>query len=176
MVEEKFLKDIYRLNEIVRYNTWPKIKNEYVSQHVFYVALFTNILCDRLKVSKDIKLKALEIAIIHDTPEMITNDITYDAKEAMPEIKDILLGYEKSFIFKHFPEVYSTFYGVDADSLVARQIFQVADTFSVVQYCENEVNLGNDYFREVLEEASKRLKEEFKKLERMGYKCQGMIV
>ena len=97
-----YLKKIYRLQNIVRYNTWQKINSESVAEHSFFVVLFAHKICDYYKVNDNIKLVCLEMCTIHDAPEIVINDITYDAKCAMPEITKILEKYENKFFEEEF--------------------------------------------------------------------------
>ena len=161
-----FIKEVYRLASIVRYNTQQRIKDESVATHSFYTSLFTKMLYDSLGVSKEVKLAAIELALVHDASEIVTNDITYDAKQAMPEVVPILEGYEKRFTNEHFPDIVSLMFG-DENALI-RTIVKAADILSVIQYCGNEVDLGNEGFRKFLNSAYERYYEQLRKLGGMG--------
>lgn len=162
---------------MVRYNPWPKHNTETVAAHSYYTALFTMLLCDELKVSSQVKAAALKIALLHDLPESITNDITHDAKKEMPEVCQCLDEYEKKYFKKHFPKQYDEMYDESfEDYRIARAIVKAADILSVIQYCDNEVQLGNKAFEPLLEDAHERFKNEKEKLERLGLKCQKIII
>ena len=154
------MRSFYRLNNIVRYNTWGKINPETVASHSYFTTLFTMMICDELGVDSETKLVALQLSVIHDLSESITNDITYDAKCKMPKINAILKEYEDQYVSDHFPELV----GVNAEDGLANLIVKIADVLSVVQYCDNEVNLGNKKFTKLLVEAMDRLKVENQKL------------
>lgn len=175
----KGLRKLYRMNNMVRYNPWPKHTTETVAAHSYYTALFTMMLCEQLKVNRLVKEAAMKIALLHDTPEIVTNDITHDAKKAMPGIDDLLLPFEQEFIKQNFPYAYDEMFGeypLEGDNQIARVIVKIADIMSVVQYCDNEVMLGNKHFEPLLVDAERRLRKEIKKLERMGLECQKITI
>lgn len=152
-----YLKKIYRLQNIVRYNTWQKINSESVAEHSFFVVLFAHKICDYYKVNDNIKLACLEMCTIHDAPEIVINDITYDAKCAMPEITKILEKYENKFFEEEFPEIIEKYNKLnDIDKELVDTILKIADSLSAVQYCDNEVALGNTQFSDILAEATGR--------------------
>lgn len=166
-INRGFVDDLYKLSFIVRYNTHPRVKDENVATHSYYVTLFTKLICDRLKVSSSVKLEALELALVHDISEYVTNDITYDAKQAMPEIRDLLVQYEKQFVKLQFPEIYDIMFNSDERSQLIQTIVKVADIMSVNQYCRNEVMLGNEAFQSFSVDAHVRLQNILNKLEGM---------
>ena len=171
------MRQLYMMDNIVRYSTVPKHKNETVAAHSFYVALFAMMLCDELKLSKFIKEKAVTIALVHDIPEIVTNDVTYEAKLNMPEVSDCLMKYEKKFIKANFPEVYDAMYeSYFEDDKIAREIVNLADVLSVLQFCDYETNMGNSYLLGWDEETRKRIESIKEKLERMGVKCQKITI
>ena len=47
----KYLQDIYRLKNVIRYNTRNKLKDESVAEHSFYVALLSLYFCDEYNLS-----------------------------------------------------------------------------------------------------------------------------
>lgn len=163
---------------MVRYNPWPKHTTETVAAHSYYTAMFTLMLCEELKVSSLIKATAIKIALLHDTPEMVSNDITYDAKKAIPALDKPLEEFEHSFIKSNFGDkVYEQMFdSYLEDDKVARAIVKAADVLSVIQYCDQEVQLGNKSFEPLLVDAIDRFNNEKSKLERLGLKCQKIII
>lgn len=158
MISMEFIRGISRLSNIIRYNTWGKVKNETVAEHSYFVCLYTKKICDYLEVNDFVKLKAIEFAIIHDAAEIFTNDITYDAKQSMPELQHILEAHEKNFIQTNFPENYKDLYESSSyDNYLAKMIVKAADIYSVIQYCDNEVSLGNKNFQKLLDQSIQRL-------------------
>ena len=163
LIDYRFNEDVYRLTEIVRFNNWFKIKQESVAEHSFFVVLFVKMFCDKLNVSDEIKLEALDLAVIHDVPELTTNDITFDAKKAMPKVEQAIEEYERKFIKERFPESYDSFYNEDS---LAKMIVKAADILSVVQWAVNEINLGNSTVENILYSARAAFYQSLKKIER----------
>lgn len=150
------IRDFYKLQYIKRYNTWQRINNESVAEHSFYVTLFANRICVKLNIIDKIKHKAVELAMIHDLPEIVINDITYDAKCVMPEIKNILNKYEEEYLSSHFYDIINMPNFDNEEKKFLHYIVKMADTMSSIQYCDNEIELGNRRFIKILEEASTR--------------------
>lgn len=172
------MRSLYRLNHMSRYNTWPRIHNESVAAHSFYVVLFTMMICDRLGVEDRIKLEAMQIATVHDIPETIMNDVTYDAKKQIDGLNELLGEFERKYIMVNFPEQYFAVFGSNSvNHEIARLIVKLADVYSVVQYCDNEVQLGNKPFEKLLEDSFERASAIIKKLEgRYNVSCQKITI
>lgn len=135
------LKDMYRLKEIIRYNTRAHLKNESVAEHSFYVGVFGLMLCDILEVSDEVRLAVLTKTLLHDLPEIDTNDITHDTKERL-NLRPFLKKYEDMYYDEHFPlhaEVMA-----DGEDTLVNNIVDLADVYSVLQYSDNELRLGNN--------------------------------
>ncbi len=155
-LDVEFMREIYKLQYIKRYNTWQRINNESVAEHSFFVILFTHRICKMLKLPDKFLLKAMEISMIHDTPEIIINDITHDAKCAMPEIVPILDKYENKYLSENFYDIIEENGFTTEDMELLNNIFKMADCMSAIQYSDNEVQLGNKRFEMILTEATKR--------------------
>lgn len=150
--------NIYKLTNIVRFSQLNKVKQENVAEHSYYVMWFVNNLCTKYELSDTIRLKAMQAALLHDIPEIITNDITYDVKRMIPEISELLEPYEKQVISEHSVDVCNTlFYPETYEDRVAKAIVKHADILSVLLYCKNEVSLGNTGFGELLTATQIRL-------------------
>ena len=160
--------NIYKLTNIIRYCQKSKIKNESVAEHSYFVGWFILDLCKKNNIPDDIKLLALETGLLHDIPEIITNDITYDVKKMIPEIPQLLQPYEEEIIGEYSKEAQKTLYNPESPAeIIANRLVTHADNLSVFQYCEHEERLGNKNFtilkndsmlrvaksRELLEEA-----------------------
>lgn len=156
--------NVYKLSNIIRYSQQNKIKSESVAEHSFYVSWFVTRICKEFFISDKIKLLALEAAVLHDIPEVITNDITYDVKRMIPEISGLLQPYEEMVISEHSPEAHKVLFEPEtSDEIIAKKIVKHADILSVLQYCNHEQLLGNKDFillREATEERVKKSKEE----------------
>lgn len=138
--------EIMNLGEIIRYNNRPKIRKENVSEHSFYVATNVIKICHQFKIPADIKLKALELAIVHDIPETFLGDVPYTTKRDNPMLAEMLEKAELYELNKHMPEFYHAYVeyiqGEKTNELTS-VIVKLADTISVLQYSNNEIELGN---------------------------------
>ena len=152
--------NVYKLSNIIRYSQQNKIKNETVAEHSYYVSWFVNRLCTKYSLSDTIRLMALEAALLHDVPEVITNDITYDVKRMIPEVPGLLQPYEEEVIREHSSRAHKVLFNPETnDEIIAKKIVKHADLFSVLQYCQNEEELGNKNFTELRKATEKRVKE-----------------
>ena len=152
--------NVYKLSNIIRYSQQNKIKNETVAEHSYYVSWFVNRLCTKYSLSDTIRLMALEAALLHDVPEVITNDITYDVKRMIPEVPGLLQPYEEEVIREHSLRAHKVLFNPETnDEIIAKKIVKHADILSVLQYCQNEEELGNKNFTELRKATEKRVKE-----------------
>lgn len=137
---------ILTLGEIIRYNDRPKIKNESVAEHSFYVANNVIRICSLYNIPMEVKHEALEMAIAHDIPEVFTGDIGYITKRDNPELAVALERTELKQLKLNMPEHYLAFRnyveGLKHRDLAA-VIVKLADIISVLQYSNSEIELGN---------------------------------
>ena len=161
---ENRLSVIYRLKSIIRYNNRPKLTEETVAEHSFYVALIGMMICDELGTSNECKYEVMIKALLHDMPEIEIDDITYDVKTRL-HLEEFLAQYENEYYEKNF-ENYAELmrrHGTKADI-----ILDLADAMSVKQFCLHEMSLGNTSYtiRDIRKEAESRiakLKEQLEK-------------
>lgn len=167
--------NVYKLTNIIRYSQLNKIKQESVAEHSYYVMWFVNRLCTKYELCDRIRLQALEAALLHDIPEVITNDITYDVKRMIPEVSALLQPYEKQVISEHSVNACNTlFYPETDEDFVAKALVKHADILSVMQYCHNEECLGNKNFTELRQASEQRVAESKAKLEEAIRKVKGV--
>ena len=159
------LREIYKLDNIVRYNTLNKLKRETVATHSFYATYFAMMICDKWLLGDEIKLKAMQLCIVHDIPEIEINDVTHDAKQRMPEIVEILDKYEQNFLRNKYPAVYNIMVSTSRNDIIAREVLNLADVVSVFQYCDNEAEMGNTFFTQLAVQSLNRVCIQSKKLE-----------
>lgn len=152
--------NVYKLSNIIRYSQQNKIKSETVAEHSYYVSWFVNRLCTKYSLSDKIRLMALEAALLHDIPEVITNDITYDVKRMIPEVPALLQPYEEEAIKEHSTMAHKVLFNPETtEEIVAKKLVKHADILSVLQYCQNEETLGNKNFTELRRATEKRVKD-----------------
>lgn len=152
--------NVYKLSNIIRYSQQNKIKSETVAEHSYYVSWFVNRLCTKYVLSDKIRLMALEAALLHDIPEVITNDITYDVKRMIPEVPALLQPYEEEVIKEHSTMAHKVLFNPETiEEIIAKKLVKHADILSVLQYCQNEETLGNKNFTELRKATEKRVKD-----------------
>lgn len=141
MLSNDTLMDIYKLKDVIRYNCRKHLKDESVAEHSFYVALMAMMICDEKKITNAKIIKdAIVKSLLHDLPEMQTNDITHDVKERL-NLRPLLKKYEDEYYIENFPK-YAALMSDDSDNLV-NCIMKLADAMSVKQFCLNEISIGN---------------------------------
>lgn len=161
---------IMGLGEIIRYNNRPKIKNENVAEHSFYVVTTVIKICNLYEIGDYIRLKALEFAAVHDIAELLIGDIPYDTKVNNPELRAAVEEAEVNALRQHMPEyldTYLNFLDEEKRETVAYLITKLADTVSVLQYSNRELDLGNQtlQMKEINDGAQERVFRLVQKLE-----------
>lgn len=141
LFNKSYLLKTYKLKNLIRYNHKTKLTCENVSEHSYFVTLFTLKICDYLHVDDKTKLDCLIKALIHDAPEIEINDITYDVKAKNPELLSILHSLERDFYKKYYYHYLALM--ADESSNLVNNIVKLADAYSVVQFSLNEIELGN---------------------------------
>lgn len=137
---------ILGLGQIIRYNNRAKIKDENVAEHSFYVVSNVLKIISMFNLSDDIKYKALEFATVHDIPEMFTGDMPYDTKVSHVNLANLLQEAEITELEKNMPEFlesYLQFIKEENEETIPYLVTKLADTVSVLQYSNLEIDLGN---------------------------------
>lgn len=133
---------VYNLKFIQRYSITPRITNETVAEHSFFVATYV------MELYKDYKFdlnKAVQMAIIHDFAESFIGDITLSTKTMCPDLVEAVSNAEKEVMFQNFPSfIYELYRDYEQRTSVESLIVKLADTMQVKQYAGNEIELGNN--------------------------------
>lgn len=133
---------VYNLKFIQRYSITPRITNETVAEHSFFVATYV------MELYKDYKFdlnKAVQMAIIHDFAESFIGDITLSTKTMCPDLVKAVANVEKEVMFQNFPSfIYELYREYEQRTSVESLIVKLADTMQVKQYAGNEIELGNN--------------------------------
>ena len=133
---------VYNLKFIQRYSITPRITNETVAEHSFFVATYV------MELYKDYKFdlnKAVQMAIIHDFAESFIGDITLSTKTMCPDLVEAVSNAEKEVMFQNFPSfIYELYREYEQRTSVESLIVKLADTLQVKQYAGNEIELGNN--------------------------------
>lgn len=148
------LLEMYKLKNIVRYNHRTRLKDENVAEHSFFTTIIALEVCKRLKVDELTVYLVTIKSLLHDLPETVLNDITYDVKLKLG-LYPVLKQYEDEYYDENYPE-FATIMKNDEPTL-ANLIFKYADAMSVLQYAYNELELGNVMFEQIKDETITRL-------------------
>ena len=141
MLSDDEITNEYVLGKIVRYNHRCRLQNESVAEHSFFVSLFCLKIMAKLNLDVSTERQVLILAALHDTAESKTSDIPHDVKEHYPEMEEILEKIEKDYYEKHWKRFFQDVYRPDD---LVYNILKLADSYSVYQYCLNEISLGNN--------------------------------
>lgn len=136
---QEYLSNVYQLKNVIRYNTRPILKQESVAEHSFYVALFALKICDDYNINENIKKDAVIKSLLHDMPEIELNDITHNVKEKL-RLRPFLKAYEDEYYKTHYSQYYEL---MSTSHDLTSIIVVLADAWSVFQYVNNEMSLGN---------------------------------
>ena len=162
----------FDLQNINRYNTIPRLKEESVAEHSYQVIAGVKVICDVLNVNDEVRLRAYNAAIMHDIPESIINDITWDAKQLFGEsFKEQLNQIEETLIFGYDEQASKDLFPnrnlLHITCEFVKSIVELADVDSVIKYAEREVKLGNEYFKDIVKGSKERYEEAYKKMKKM---------
>jgi 5'-deoxynucleotidase YfbR-like HD superfamily hydrolase len=151
----EFLEQIYNLAFVYRYSVVPRVKNESIAEHSFFVASLAIKLSDEYSFDAG---KAAIMATIHDWTESWTDDITIATKRKFPLITEAVEIAELEVVRDNFSCLATTAWlDYKKGESVEAKIVKYADTLQVIQYAENEAKLGNKYMESVVEDAKQRL-------------------
>lgn len=147
------------LRNITRYSNSPRVHNENVAEHSFYVALVCFYLCQNLNHSVKRYVvdtdKALRKAILHDLDECISGDFVRPFKLSSEELYNAIeKGIEKQLpklfdeVFKDLPGKLkrswtATWKNARSGDTLEGDIVAFADFLSVLSYVLSEYRLGN---------------------------------
>ena len=163
-----YIDQIYPLSYIVRYSNIPRIKDESVAEHSFYVAAIIQKLYDKYDFDLG---RALNMAISHDMIEVYVNDIPHLIKQRHPDLTALLKDIETREA-ENFPSCVE--HGIRELQFKSFEttIVQMADAIQCNQYASNEISLGNSsYMQKVVDHSVERvmiLEEECKTILRDG--------
>ena len=153
---KEFYDRLYKLSYITRYSVVPRIKDESVAEHSFYVASLVIKLHEYYEFNLG---KATTMAIIHDWAEAWTDDITVATKKQFPLIEKAVRYAELEVANNKFsPVVLEHWSEHNKGTTVEAKIVHMADIMQCMQYASHEIKLGNSgYMCDVLKDANERL-------------------
>ena len=157
-----FAKDIDVLRSLIRYQTLNRLINESVAEHTFYVAIFVLKLKEYYNFNLEI---ALKMELIHDIPEAYISDIPHNIKKKNPALRKIVEQLEEEVIKDRLSEdAMDLLNQFNNGSTPEGLICQLADIISVILYVQDELNLGNLNFKQIVKPSLERINEVLIKL------------
>jgi putative hydrolase of HD superfamily len=152
---KEFYMQMLNLAHIKRYSVIPRIHEESIAEHSFFVAAIVMKLYDEYEFRVG---HATCMAILHDWTESYTDDITVLTKRKYPEIAKVVERVESKVAKKELsPMAYELWKEYKEGETVESKIVKYADTLQVIQYAQGEVNLGNSaYMASVVADATLR--------------------
>ncbi|NJR72716.1 MAG: HD domain-containing protein [Scytonema sp. CRU_2_7] len=139
---EKFLEETYHLKTLIRYNNTPRLLNESIAEHMYYVALIVYKLYEFYTFDLSV---ALKIALFHDIPEIYLSDMPSNTKKMFPEMKKAVQDNQKKASDLIDPTMTPFIEQYETQSSSEAKIVKLADLLSVIQYTSVEASLGNKY-------------------------------
>ena len=164
-----YMINIDKLRNLVRYQNAPRVSEETVAEHSFFVAAYVLKLHNYYNF--DLK-KALSIAILHDYAEVFISDIPHPIKKQFPIIEDCLKEAENKIIKEHISDDFSNWLSEFNNINTAEGcIVSLADILSVISYSKYEDLLKNSEVQKLYETEIQNLvnsKNGFKMFERIS--------
>ncbi len=148
-----------RLSSIIRYNNTPRIKEENVAEHSFYVAFYVMILSDFVQGID--KHKAVLLALVHDIEESISGDIPHNVKLKYPDLNDSLERMNYLIASEIFGSRHSKYLDLWKETRIhdtlESKLVDLADKLSVYLYSSDEVSMGNSFMCKIKNDVLKNL-------------------
>lgn len=149
-------KKINSLNTIKRWSLENPIKSENLSQHSFWVSLYAMLLAESFECLDFRVLYVVgKMSLLHDTDEIFTGDLDHNFKNDLPEIKEMLdnyVGKKQEIYYSEYNQQIKNFLldtPLSSERSLVKKIIKVSDWLSFLQFCENEISLGNTNFLKV---------------------------
>ncbi len=142
---------LYNLKFITRYSNIPRIRDESVAEHSFFVAA---ICISLLPNYPDANVgKVLLMANIHDWAEAEVDDIAHNIKRDYPAVKQALKKAEEKAMRRYHPNIIAAYHEYEECRTLEARIVKYADIKQCIQYLDTEVKLGNEYMLPMLHES-----------------------
>lgn len=153
---------LYNLAYLIRYSNVPRIKDESVAEHSFFVAVEVMNLYKTYKFDLG---KAISMSIIHDFLESEVDDVNHYIKKKYPAIKLALKNAESEELLNYPDFIQDIYNEYQSHKTVESKIVHLADTIQCTTYARNEIRLGNSgYMANVLQKSKERSDELIKEL------------
>ncbi len=155
------------LAHVTRFNGKPQHFPESVAEHSFYTAYFASVILYFLRnAGEEVdEAKVMKMAIVHDAEEGFSGDIVNPFKHFNDQILSAIASVNEQtigFMFEHLPQgLREEYINIWKEESVQRtkeaQVVKLADRFSLVSKCYEEMKVGNDFFRPIYEGELQRI-------------------
>jgi 5'-deoxynucleotidase YfbR-like HD superfamily hydrolase len=155
---KKFLLDdhaeIKRLNYVTRYSSIPSLYRESVSEHSYWVTLYSLLLHRQVTKAAgvdsaaDVEYRILKKALVHDIVESVTGDLVRTFKYSSTSLKQSVDEAEGLMVEKYMPGhiknlIIESNNDESQDAKYMDAIVKAADFVSLFHYMHREYNRGN---------------------------------
>lgn len=148
-------KTLYNLAYLIRYSNVPRVKDESVAEHSFFVAIEVLKLYETYEFNLH---KAISMAICHDFAESEIDDIKYDVKARFPALKQAVKEAEKEVVETYPDYIKELMIEYNDCNSIEAWIVHLADAVQCRTYANNEIALGNHgYMQVVANDIEKRI-------------------
>ena len=131
---------------MTRFQNSPRIRDNNVAEHSYYVALYAHMICGYIDISPETEHGAMRLALLHDIHEGISVEVPNNVKRMLkPEIAAIEAAAIKE-IFQ------GEAWRVENSDPLAAAIVKLADCMDALIYSVEEYKMGNKFFRAVIAE------------------------
>lgn len=125
---------------VPRWSVLPRLTEQNVAMHSYYVALYTDQLCHELEWEPLARLQAVRFALVHDMPEHVTGDIIGPTKYKTIN-RDTLRIFEED-IMRGLGPYHSISFSIGLASDI-RDIVKAANIIDEYFQLSMEASLGN---------------------------------
>lgn len=138
--------DLYRQNNIIRYNSVDTIRRQNLGEHHAAVAQLTIKIIEELvamgyNIDDRTKYVALAGGTIHDMGEVVFSDVNYELKRDNPELSEISNRIEHEYICSL--RGYCGVFKEAQENELAHAIYKMADALDLLMFVRRERKLGN---------------------------------
>lgn len=163
----KFILKSRGMSHVIRFMNTPRIRNNDIAQHSYYVTLYTWLICKYLNISKKVASSLVNQALLHDVHEGISVDIPQNVKRKVG--KKVYEKIENTAAAEIFGK------NVDVCGDV-NLIVKYADLMDALIYSTEEYNSGNNFFLIIIKECKLSLVKIAKKIDKIIYRYnRGMM-
>jgi 5'-deoxynucleotidase YfbR-like HD superfamily hydrolase len=151
-----------RISRVVRFSTRPRLVDEYVATHSYYVALY-GLIISKMLIAKGKKIDVESVmtrALVHDLDESVSGDIIRIFREKLSNELELLCEEVMKGILKHLPERLSDYllyhwnHKFEDDE---GQVVKLCDNIAGWAYCEEQIQMGNKIFIPISADYLKRI-------------------